>query len=88
MGGALFNQIAKLRIHFGSTASNIERMNGCMFEQSYDLFRCRSRHRLFAIRPGVDMTVRAGLIAGFTNVDLQHFDRLRPQTRNAMTVDY
>ena len=71
---ALFNQPAKVGIEFRCPPRNIDCRNIGLSERAYALL-CRFAGHVFCpVRPRIDMTVPAGLIAELADIDLKDRD--------------
>ena len=72
---ALFDNAPEMGVEFGRASGDIDRCDGAAaIENGQKAIDGGGGHALRALRPGLDVTVVAGLIADFSNVDLQSRD--------------
>ena len=72
-GVRLLHKPAEVRIHFRSTAGDVERRDRESIQCRDDSLGRLARHAFAAVGACVDMAVCAGLVAKFADVDLQDF---------------
>ena len=73
-GGAGRDDAGEIRMQLRRAAGDVERGDGTLDEHPEARVDDVRRHRLGTVRPRVDMTVPAGLIALLADVDLEHVD--------------
>ena len=67
---SLFYQPTEIRVHLGCPTGNIQRRYLVSIKHFDHRLSNFSRHALAPIWPGIDVAVRASLIANFANIDL------------------
>ncbi len=83
----LAHQAPEMRIKLGRPAGNIESWDLLTAKKAHDLAGDRAAHFLGAVRPRIDVTVDAGLIAAIADVDLQRFQLAPPDGRKSNLVE-
>src|SRR6056297_571416 len=73
-GMSLLDQPSKIRVHLRRTAGDVQRRNVGLRQHIDDRLGRFSRHAFATCRAGVDVAVRAGMVANFADIDLQDFD--------------
>ena len=68
---ALFDQPTKIGVEFWRSTRDIDRRNIGLSERAGAVLSCFAGHALGAIRPRIDMTMSAYLIAELANIDLK-----------------
>jgi len=86
-GMGLLDEPAKIRVHLGRAAGDVERGNLEAIECRDDRLGCLTRHAFAAIGASIDMAVRTRLIAKLANVDLQDLNAGCLQDRQRMLSD-
>jgi hypothetical protein len=86
-GAALFDQPAKVLVEFRRSPRDIDCRNISLSESPNALLCRFSGHAFGAIRSRIDMTVAAGLIAEFADIDLKDCDPRGAKRKEADAIE-